>query len=218
MINILFKVKKNLAIIGCGHLGLLIAHHARNFAQVDNIFFFDDYRKPGEIVDGCTILGGMDDIEKLYECKQYNYLIVGIGYKHFSFRKAIFEKFIHNIPFISIIHPSAYVDPSCLIGRGVFILPGCVLDNNVVVGDNVLLNTGCTIAHDSIIKRHTFLSPGVTVAGFVKIGECCNIGINTTIIDNINIADNVQTGGGAVITKSITESGLYVGIPAKKIK
>lgn len=81
-----------------------------------------------------------------------------------------------------------------------------------------MLNTACTVAHDSEIEAHCFLSPRVAIAGFVKIKEQCFLGINSTIIDNITICPQTQLGGGSVVTKSITESGLYVGIPAKKIR
>lgn len=209
---------KTLAIIGSGDLGQLIAYHASQSGMFNTVVFLDDYRKPGDYVCGYKIIGGTKDIETLFEQNKYDQLIIAIGYMHFKIRKSLFEKYNHKIPFATIIHPSAYVDSSCSIGSGTFILPGCVLDNNTTIGDNVLLNTGCTIAHDSIIKNHSFLSPRVAIAGFVKVGECCNIGINTIIIDNISITDEVQTGGGAVITKNITEPGLYVGVPAKKIK
>ena len=98
------------------------------------------------------------------------------------------------------------------------ILPGSVLDQNVVIENNVLINVACTISHDSIIKANTFLSPRVVVAGFVTIGERCNIGINSTIIDNISIADDVQTGGGTVVINDLKEQGLYVGNPSRFIR
>jgi serine acetyltransferase len=56
------------------------------------------------------------------------------------------------------------------------------------------------------------------VAGFSTIGAGCNIGINTTIIDNINIISGGKTGAGAVVIDNITKKGLYVGVPAKIIK
>lgn len=211
-------MKKRLAIIGSGDLGQLIAHHAIGSGEFFEVFFFDDYRVLNSSVNDHLIIGKVSDVENMFEQKRYDALMIAIGYKHFETRKSLFEKFADRIPFARLIHPSSYVDPSCCIGKGSFILPGCTLDRGVKIGDNVLLNTGCTIAHDSMIQKHSFLSPCVAVAGFVNIGECCNIGINTTIIDNISIANNVQTGGGSVVTKNITEAGLYVGIPAKKIK
>lgn len=209
---------KKLAIIGSGDLGQLIAYHAAQNSNYEVIGFFNDFLEKGSLVQSKPILGGMNDIAVLFQQKIFDCLMVGIGYQHFGFRKKIFEQFKGQIPFANIIHSSAYIDPSCQLGEGIFILPGCVLDYNVVLEDNVLLNTSCSIAHDSKVGQHSFLSPRVAMAGFINIGTCCNIGINTTIIDNIQIADNVQTGGGTVVIKNLEKAGLYVGNPARFIR
>ena len=140
--------------------------------------------------------------------------MIGIGYKHMSFRKQIFNQFLNRIPFANIIHASSFVDPSVKIGSGVFILPGCVLDQNVEIGNNVLLNTSVSISHDTSIGDHCFLSPRVAVAGKVLINDSCIVGINSTIIDHITIVSKTQIAGGAVVIENIIEPGLYAGIPA----
>lgn len=38
------------------------------------------------------------------------------------------------------------------------------------------------------------------------------------IMAGVTITDNVIIGAGSIVTKSITEDGVYVGIPAKRIK
>lgn len=207
-----------LAIIGSTDLAQLIAYHAVNDKQYNIVGFYDDFRKEGEEVEGYNVLGALSKIESDFKKGLFDKIIIGIGYKHLGFRKKIFETLHNKIPFAKLVHSSCYVDSSCTIGDGVFLLPGCVLDRNVNLGHNVLLNTGCIIAHDSSVAAHTFLSPAVAVAGFVKIGSCCNIGINTTVIDNITIGDHIQTGGGCVVTNNLDKTGLYVGIPAKWIK
>lgn len=209
---------KKLGIIGSGDLGQLIAFHANATEEYSVAGFFDDFKNKNDYVNNIPIIGGIADITKLFSEGIIDELIIGIGYKHFKFRKEVYEKFSSIIPMATIIHPSSYVDSSCKIGAGVFILPGCILDCNVLIKDNVLLNTACVIAHDTVVGAHTFLSPAVSIAGFVTIGECCNIGINSTIIDNIQIHPNTQTGGGTVVIKNITESGLYVGNPSKLIR
>jgi acetyltransferase-like isoleucine patch superfamily enzyme len=50
-----------------------------------------------------------------------------------------------------------------------------------------------------------------------KIGNNVSIGSNATILP-VNICDNVVIGAGAVITKNITQPGVYAGNPAKKLK
>ena len=48
------------------------------------------------------------------------------------------------------------------------------------------------------------------------IGNHVSIGTNATIMP-VNICDNVVVGAGSVVTKDITESGIYAGNPARKI-
>jgi sugar O-acyltransferase (sialic acid O-acetyltransferase NeuD family) len=208
---------KTLAVIGAGDLGQLIAYHAITDGHYANVVFFDDTKAKNTLVDGYAVIGGLNDIGESYKLNSFTEVIIAIGYKHLPFRKELFRKLEDaSIPFGQLIHSSCYVDKSCKLGKGVVLLPGCCLDRNVIINDNVLLNTGCTIAHDTQIGRHCFLSPRVAIAGFTVLDELCVIGINTTIIDNVKVCSMVQTGGGAVIIKSITEAGLYVGVPAAK--
>jgi sugar O-acyltransferase (sialic acid O-acetyltransferase NeuD family) len=207
--------KKRLAIIGAGDLGKLISHHAINDNHYSVVGFFDDTFKKDEFVNEIKVLGGIKDVLEIYNSGFFDFIMIGIGYKHMQFRKKVFNDFFNDIPFGTIIHSSCYVDSSCEIGKGSFLLPGCILDKDVQIGENTLLNTGCIIAHDTTIKAHCFLSPGVNVAGKIIIEESCIIGINATIIDNITICPNVQIGGGAVVINNIFMPGLYVGLPAK---
>lgn len=209
---------KKLAIIGSGDLGQLIAHHALTDRQYILAGFFDDYKSKGDIVGIGPVIGKVDDVQGVFQSGAFDCLMIGVGYNHPEFRKKCFDAFFNNIPFATLIHSSCYVDASARVAEGAFLLPGCVLDSGVVIEENALLNTGCTVAHDTVIGRHSFLGPGVILAGFITIGEGCFIGVGTTVIDNISIAPQVQTGGGAVVTRDLLEAGLYIGIPAKKIR
>lgn len=206
---------KKLAIIGSGDLGFQIAYHAKFDGNFEIAGFFDDFETPGNIKHGHSILGKTDDIEEAFKKGKFDCLLVAIGYKHLQFRHRIFERFYRKIPFANLIHSSSYVDPSCILGEGVVIYPGCTLDMNCRIGNNVLLNAGCVIAHDSEIGSHCFLSPAVNVAGFVKVEPLVNLGIGTVVIDNINIKSQVRTGAGAVVINNLDTPGLYVGIPAE---
>ena len=208
---------KKLAIIGAGELGKLIAYHAIADKHYSSVVFFDDYSTKTSI-DGNPVLGKIDEVEFQFKKKSFDELLVGIGYKHMSFRKKIVEKLENKIPLGQLIHSSSYVDESVTKEQGCIILPGCTIDTNVVLNKNVLLNTGCTLAHDCKIGSHSFISPAVAIAGFVSVGECCFIGINTTIIDTISIAPFSQTGGGTVVISNIEMPGLYVGNPAKFVR
>lgn len=207
-----------LAIIGSGDLAKLIIHHATESRHFEVIGIFDDFANDGEVINNIKVIGSIKDIVPFYEKNLFEQLIVGVGYSRIHYREHIFNAFSSDIKFANIIHNSCIIDPTVIIGQGVFLLPACVIDCGVVIEDNVLLNVGCTIAHDSIIKAHSFLGPRVSIAGFTTIGMGCTLGINTTIIDNINIVSGTKTGAGAVVIDDIIEKGVYIGVPAKKIK
>lgn len=210
-------MSKILAILGSGQLGQQIAHFAVADNHYKGVVFFDDFSKVNEI-NGFRIIGTTADIESEFEKKSFDELIIGIGYNHLPAKKSFFDRFENSIPFGTIIHSTSWIDPKAIINPGSVIYPTCCIDANVVIGHNTIVNLGCTIAHDTIIGKHSFLAPRAAIAGFVKTGESCFLGINSTIIDNISIESSSQTGAGAVIIKDITEQGLYVGNPAKKIK
>lgn len=209
---------KRLAIIASGELGMQVAHWATVEGSYEIAGFFDDTEPAGTEKNGYRILGSSDNIDAQYTQGGFDCLMLGIGYRYLQRRKELFERYKGRIPFANIIHSSSYVDPTAQLGEGILIYPGCIIDKKVFISDNVLLNIGVTICHDSRMGAHSFISPCVSIAGFVSIGECANLGIRTTVIDNLSICDNVQTGGGALVVAPIEAPGLYIGSPAKLYK
>jgi sugar O-acyltransferase (sialic acid O-acetyltransferase NeuD family) len=204
-----------LAIIGSRDLGQQIAHHA-TLNGFDVIGYFDDFDTISE--DSFPILGKIKDIDSFFSQDNFDFLFIGIGYKHMKVRAELFNQFYNSIPFANIIHKSAIIDPTVKIGEGVLIYPGVTIDSNVILDNNILINIASTIAHDTTIKSHCFLSPRVALAGFITINEQCIIGINSTIIDNIEVITQTQIGGGSVVIQNINEKGVYVGNPIRKIR
>ena len=210
--------KGRLALMGAGHLGQLLAHHAIA-AGWEVAGFFDDTLPIGHGTPLGPVLGGIGQAKESHTTGQYDAAIVAIGYKHFAFRQRLFDGLVADgVPMGTILHPASFIDNSAKIGPGSVVLPGCTIDAHSSLGPNVLLNTGCIVAHDTSIATHTFLGPGVALAGFIQIGERCFLGIGTIVIDGITMAADTQTGGGTVVTKNIEMPGLYVGSPARFVR
>lgn len=206
-----------IAIIGAGALGQQIAQHLRQ--QGRRVAGFFDDTCPGAITPEGPVLGLVRAVAAGYAARNFDELLLGIGYRHMARRQQVFEELrADGIPFGQFIHPSAYVDPSVRLGPGVFISPGCVLDLNVRLEANVLLYTGCVVAHDTRIGPHSLLAPGVRLAGCVQVGARCFLGIGTTVIDLLEVGADVRTGGGTVVTCSLPEPGTYVGVPARRLR
>jgi len=122
----------------------------------------------------------------------------------------------------------------CKIGNNVFIGPFVEIQKDVTIGNNckiqshaficelVTIGNDCFISHGAMFINDLFAKGGPaqgdkTLWKNTKIGNNVSVGTNATILP-VEICDNVVIGAGSVVTKNITESGIYAGNPAKKIK
>ncbi len=207
-----------LAIIGGGDLGQQISAIARAHGGYDVAGFFDDFQELGTQTNGGPILGRIDDIEAQHADGTFDTLLVGIGYKHTDFRRQCFERFSPKMIFPTLVHPAAHLEPTVTLGAGTVVGAGCVFDEGVLIAENCYFNPGCIIAHDTSIGANSFCGPGETLAGFITVEEDCFLGVGTTIIDNVRLTTGTQTGGGTVVTSDIIEPGVYIGVPARKLR
>jgi sugar O-acyltransferase (sialic acid O-acetyltransferase NeuD family) len=146
--------------------------------------------------------------------------IVGVGDP--TLRKKITNKILDKYGydvFDTLIAPSAnLMSNNIQIGKGSVICANCIITCDVRLGDFTQLNLATTIGHDTQTGQFFTTAPGVHISGKVSVGECVYFGTNASSIEEISICDNVIIGAGACVAKNITESGTYVGIPAKKLE
>ncbi len=122
----------------------------------------------------------------------------------------------------------------CSIGSNCFIGPFVEIQKDVVIGDNtkvqshaficelVSIGHDCFIGHGVMFINDVFSSGGPARGDRSKwkstlIGNHVSLGSNATILP-VSICDHVVIGAGSVVTKDITEPGIYAGNPAKKIR
>lgn len=210
---------KKVAIIGSQDLAQQIVHFIHTDSKTHRVVgFYDDFQEKGKLIKEVPILGRVEDVEQDYSNQVFDELLIGVGYQHFRFRKASFERFKGSVPFHTFVHSSCIVEQNAKIGEGCVVYPGSIIDQNVTIEDNVLINLGCSISHETTIKQHSYLSPRVSIAGKSMIGECCFIGIGAVVIDHLFITDEVVIGSGANVVKDLKAPGIYVGNPTRKIK
>ncbi len=121
----------------------------------------------------------------------------------------------------------------CSIGNDCFIGPFVEIQKGVVIGDRckiqshsficelVEMGSDCFIGHGVMFVNDKFAKgqPAGDRNLWVKtsIGNNVSIGSNASILP-VSICDGVVIGAGAVVTKDITEAGVYAGNPAVKIR
>jgi acetyltransferase-like isoleucine patch superfamily enzyme len=122
----------------------------------------------------------------------------------------------------------------CSIGNNCFIGPFVEIQKSVVIGEHckvqshsficelVTIGNDCFIGHGVMFINDVF-SDGGPARGdqskwkSTKIGNKVSIGSNATILP-VTICDGVVIGAGSVVTKDISEPGIYAGNPAKKLR
>ena len=142
-------------------------------------------------------------------------VVLGIGDN--QLRKERFQLMSEQIGNV-FIHPTAYTSNSCTIGKGSILFPKTIINTLAVIGENCIINSGAIVEHEAVVGSHSHISVGANVCGRAKIGESCFIGAGAIVKDQVCITNNVILGAGAVVIKDIVEPGVYIGIPAKKIK
>ena len=141
---------------------------------------------------------------------------------------------IVNVDFgdnVIIVEPSNIY--GCKIGNDVFVGPFVEIQRDVKIGSGTRIQSHSFICEMVIIGSNCFVGHGVmfindrfSEGGPARgnrslwentiIGDNVSIGSNATILP-VTICDSVVIGAGAVITKNITEPGVYAGNPARKI-
>jgi sugar O-acyltransferase (sialic acid O-acetyltransferase NeuD family) len=134
-------------------------------------------------------------------------------------RYDIVQKLPKETKFFTFIHPTVLVlDDNIEIGEGSFIGANSILTTNIKIGKHALLNRGNHIGHDVIIGDYFSAMPGAVVSGNVRIYDIVYLGTNSSIKEKISIHSFTTIGLNSGVVKDIMESGVYGGVPAKKIK
>ena len=115
-------------------------------------------------------------------------------------------------------HQSVYIGSDIYVGCGSIICPNCVLTINIKLGTHSQLNLNTTIGHDCRIQDYFTTAPGAKISGNCNIGQGVYVGTNASIKEKLTITDSVVIGLNCGVVKNLTECGVYVGVPAKKIK
>jgi len=95
-------------------------------------------------------------------------------------------------------------------------LYGCRIDDDSFVGPFVEVQKGAQIGKRCRIQSHAFVCELVTI-GDTKLGNGVSVGTNASILP-VTICDKAVIGAGAVVTKDITEPGVYAGNPARLLR
>lgn len=153
-------------------------------------------------------------------------------------------KYIHPTAIIGkdvIIEEDVSIGPYCTIGlppewkgrerdcKGVIIKKGSILtglvtvdsgaDAPTVIGENCYIMKHTYVGHDCIIGNDVTMASGAKVGGHVYVGDKCNLGLNSSIHQRLEIPEGCMIGANAFVGKKsvLRPYRKYVGVPVKDI-
>jgi UDP-3-O-[3-hydroxymyristoyl] glucosamine N-acyltransferase len=131
------------------------------------------------------------------------------------------------------IGDDSVVGSFCEIGKNVKIGRNVVVQGRIRTGDDCTIEDDVTIKYGTILtgnvllKRKCFLGPNVITLGSTHkrvelhgtvVGERTYIGAGSKLAGAVKVGDDIVVGAMSFVNRDIYESGIYVGIPVKKIK
>jgi len=137
-----------------------------------------------------------------------------------------FKGFIPVVHASSFIHPQAAVTGNVIIGKNVYVGPGAAIRGDwggIVIEDGCNIQENCTIhmfpGVTVLLKEAAHIGHGAVIHG-ATIGKNCLIGMNSVIMDNVQLGDECIVGALSFIKadEKIPARSLLVGNPAKIIK
>jgi sugar O-acyltransferase (sialic acid O-acetyltransferase NeuD family) len=134
-------------------------------------------------------------------------------------RAAVESRLPANTKFFSFRHSSVIqMAKDVSFGVGSYVGAGSILTTNVIVGSHALLVRGANVGHDCVIGDFFSAMPGVVISSRNYIGHRVFIGANASTREGVSICNDVIVGMGAAVVKDIDVPGVYVGVPAKRMR
>lgn len=121
-----------------------------------------------------------------------------------------------------VIGDDSSIGPFVEIQRGAVIGKRCRIQSHAFICDMVTIGDDCFVSHGAMFINDPFAigGPGMRnreVWRPTRIGRHVSIGTNATILP-VSICDGVVIGAGSVVTRDISEAGIYAGNPARLLR
>lgn len=95
------------------------------------------------------------------------------------------------------------------IGANACLDRGAIEDT--IIENDVKIDNLIQIAHNVRIGEHTAMAAGVGISGSTTVGKRCTLAGKVGLAGHLTIGDDVHITGMTLVTRSLTEAGVYSG-------
>jgi len=161
-------MSKRVIVIGAGGHGRSVAEAILLLRQDELVGFVDDGAEPNAKVWTYPILGRTDSLHAVRALADA--VVVAIGNNavreklHAQVREAGFE-------LLTVIHPTAFVSPTAILGAGCAVMAGAVVGTEAELGEGAIVNCGATVDHHCRVEAFGHLGVNACMAGGSVLGH-----------------------------------------------
>lgn len=106
------------------------------------------------------------------------------------------------------VHPTAVVDPTARLGKGVHVGPLCVIGPDAEIGDGCVIEAHVVVADGAKLGRDCHLYPMVSIREYCRLGDRVTIH-NGTVIGADGFGYNTKVGpDGSIAVEKIPQLGI----------
>lgn len=148
-------------------------------------------------------------IKEFIRNKAFSYSVLMRAYKVYKDEnKKIMAKIIRIIHKLLFLNSTIEIPLDVEVGKGLYMVhfSGITINPKAIIGNNVNIHKGVTIGQENRGKRK----------GAPTIGNKVWIGINSTIVGNITIGDNVLISPNSFVNFDVPSNCIVIGDKIKK--
>lgn len=146
------------------------------------------------------------DLEKFTRLDKCVYILAFSNHKLRSKMLSV----IHELGILpsTIVHPTAVISNTSVLGEGCYVGANVVITQNVKIGKHCIINYQASIGHDSVIFDNVIVNPTACISGNVVIEKNCLVGANSFILQGVKIGKDCLIDALTYIDQNIPEGSL----------
>jgi sugar O-acyltransferase (sialic acid O-acetyltransferase NeuD family) len=206
---------KELVIVGAGGFGREVLEWADGMAACGRDWtikgYLDDF--PADRLKGTIsvpVLGTPDQ----YEPQDGDIFVCAVGNPRM--RKRLQSLLTaRGAVFVSLVHPTAIVCKTAVLGHGVIVCPYALVSADATVGDGSVVYYHSSVDHDARVESWVQISGHCDIAGAAKIGAEVFLGSHSVVLPGVTVGGGAIVGAGAIVAEDVAAGNTVVGVPAR---
>ena len=202
-------MSEKVLVIGAGGLAKEVADLIGAVGHQIEAFYAEPAAQVLHPIAGAPLVRDLDAVKT-------GFAVIAIG--DTAARKRFHSELRERFEFPVLVHPSAVVSSSARLADGALVMQNAVVNADAEVGAAALVNVACYVAHDCRVGAYVHLAGVCQLGGGAVVEEGAFCGTATVVLPNLTVGAWSVCGAGAVVTKSVPDRTLAVGVPARVIR